>query len=743
MEEAARTKKLGKPCGPSYKLKYDIELGTDLKKVFEERMNSKVELTLGEILGIAKCKFHEEVIDIIKSKRQLLAEQEAQRVQNQMVEIMESILDAYKEESNEEDDGEGCQVLELEEAITGVYEEVSYIDNIAELEAANQSQVDAFFVNINSLEMYEIIEQACAKYEDDFVAKVETKYKTIAKKFCPVTTPSLEWSDKVMEKVLQQPMLRDPRNVGHKFTEETLKMLKVGEDGFLTKKEIKCFKEMLSSHGKAFSFASHETGCVDPNVVAPMVIFTVSHMPWNLRPILVPKAHIIGYQEHKAGQVLVEIKKAKQSLEKKWRDLGKKPSSHGMPHQKQAKQWAKGPYEVDELLTHEKSHITDDVLAQIPAHIFIVKFKDAEGDNIKTTIMPREIWMLHRKPEVVNVVRAIHLDQFFRPPPWGTDYMRAHELMSSIQYDGQALLTGKDDTKARVLITTDIINEAMHFYLGTYDLLAKTKSIDNEKAFIKAKGHKYKYSDMIYNELELPLRLISQHFKVQKPPMYTEPLLHIAIVMALAMVEARPIHYNYGKFILENLVEAILKGSAKNKLYMSAGPMLTRIAYQALDMIKDLPVAASHTSLIQHARFVSKPVKTTTTTTSSRTTSSSKKSLSDDQRTDTDNENDSQGSDKEGSQKGAKAKGPLLHERSDEEDTSTPLDKKRKKLRLETQVTYAEAQARVETRNKMLAKARAAKAAKLTIPMTMEQVRLARIEKPKALQEEKRRLEAE
>ncbi|MCO5554175.1 hypothetical protein L7F22_007701 [Adiantum nelumboides] len=83
MEEVERTKKLGKPRGLSYKLKFDIELGADLKKVFEERiLNSKVELTLGEVLRIAKRKFHEEVIDISKHKRQVPAKQEAQPVQN-------------------------------------------------------------------------------------------------------------------------------------------------------------------------------------------------------------------------------------------------------------------------------------------------------------------------------------------------------------------------------------------------------------------------------------------------------------------------------------------------------------------------------------------------------------------------------------------------------------------------------------------------------------------------------------
>ncbi|MCO5548137.1 hypothetical protein L7F22_001595 [Adiantum nelumboides] len=69
MEDAPKNKKQGKPSGPSYKLKSDIELATNLKKVFEEHiLNSKVEMTLGDILGIAKREFHEDIIDIIKRK---------------------------------------------------------------------------------------------------------------------------------------------------------------------------------------------------------------------------------------------------------------------------------------------------------------------------------------------------------------------------------------------------------------------------------------------------------------------------------------------------------------------------------------------------------------------------------------------------------------------------------------------------------------------------------------------------
>ncbi|MCO5587459.1 hypothetical protein L7F22_041408 [Adiantum nelumboides] len=184
----------------------------------------------------------------------------------------------------------------------------------------------------------------------------------------------------------------------------------------------------------------------------------------------------------------------------------------------------------------------------------------------------------------------------------------------------------------RVQITKDIIYEALHFYPRQHDLLTKTKSMDNEKAFIKAKGNKYKYNDMIYKELELPLRPISQHIRVQNPPRYTEAIPHIAIVMALVVAENRTIRCDYGRFILESLVEANLKGATKNKLYMRARPMLTKIAYQALGMIEDLPMVNSQTTLIQNAKLVARFVRTTTTATSSRATRSTKKSSSDDEK---------------------------------------------------------------------------------------------------------------
>jgi hypothetical protein len=83
--------------------------------------------------------------------------------------------------------------------------------------------------------------------------------------------------------------LRETRKIGHKFTKETLARLKIGGDDFLTELEKKKFQDMLSMHGKAFASSPDEIGCVQPSVVTPMVIFTVPHVPWDLKPIPVPR----------------------------------------------------------------------------------------------------------------------------------------------------------------------------------------------------------------------------------------------------------------------------------------------------------------------------------------------------------------------------------------------------------------------------------------------------------------------
>ena len=83
---------------------------------------------------------------------------------------------------------------------------------------------------------------------------------------------------------MKHPNLRDPNKIGHKFTRETLKEVKISDKDFLSSVEKECFEEMLVKHGKTFDFELHEIGCVDPSVIAPMVILILHYPACALEP---------------------------------------------------------------------------------------------------------------------------------------------------------------------------------------------------------------------------------------------------------------------------------------------------------------------------------------------------------------------------------------------------------------------------------------------------------------------------
>ncbi|MCO5562655.1 hypothetical protein L7F22_016283 [Adiantum nelumboides] len=107
-----------------------------------------------------------------------------------------------------------------------------------ELEKISQNKLQSGtnFVKVHSMDIYEILLQLNKDFKDMFEVQVETKYKTVTKKAKPMATPLPEGSNEVIEKPSSQPMLRDPKNIGPKFTEETLKQLTIDENHLVFRK---------------------------------------------------------------------------------------------------------------------------------------------------------------------------------------------------------------------------------------------------------------------------------------------------------------------------------------------------------------------------------------------------------------------------------------------------------------------------------------------------------------------------
>ncbi|MCO5593617.1 hypothetical protein L7F22_047632 [Adiantum nelumboides] len=180
-------------------------------------------------------------------------------------------------------------LLEYNENVLGLFEQVSFVDTMSEIDAMFKStlHLENEVVEVCFVEMDQAIkafkEEKSSGEEIGLEVRVETKYKNVAKKVKPVASPLPSNNREKIEQASLQPSLKSPKMIRHKFTVESFnKELQIGCEGFLTQEEKKCFKEMLAKHGKAFAFEPHEIGCVDPSIVAPMVIFTIPHVTWNV-----------------------------------------------------------------------------------------------------------------------------------------------------------------------------------------------------------------------------------------------------------------------------------------------------------------------------------------------------------------------------------------------------------------------------------------------------------------------------
>jgi len=155
-------------------------------------------------------------------------------------------------------------------------------------------------VHVHSKELYDEAEGYIDKYE----VWVDIKYKTIAKKVKPIAIPLPSNYEEKVERATMQLNLRDLKKIGYEFTDMALDGLKVEGENFLTEVKARSFEEMLIHHVRAFAFEPHKIGCIDPGVVALMIIFMIPHVPWNLRPI--PRAHLpqlieLFYEKIKMG----------------------------------------------------------------------------------------------------------------------------------------------------------------------------------------------------------------------------------------------------------------------------------------------------------------------------------------------------------------------------------------------------------------------------------------------------------
>ena len=105
------------------------------------------------------------------------------------------------------------------------------IEEVVGLSPHNQQTIQ-----INSIDIYVAIDE----YNRGIMAEIvdiNTKYKTVDRKIKPVAVPLPKDSWQTMKEVGNDPSLRDPKEIGHVFTDEMKEKLRVGKEDFLLPEE--------------------------------------------------------------------------------------------------------------------------------------------------------------------------------------------------------------------------------------------------------------------------------------------------------------------------------------------------------------------------------------------------------------------------------------------------------------------------------------------------------------------------
>jgi hypothetical protein len=133
-----------------------------------------------------------------------------------------------------------CGALGPDEEIKGAVEAISFDDTVGELRQVVEEGLDGDrTIPVGSERTYQVIADFVRGLGMGRTVLVSAKYKTVDRKVKPVAAPLPEGSELRMKVVAMDPPLQNPAGIGHRFTDETLRELKVGGGGFLLPAECR------------------------------------------------------------------------------------------------------------------------------------------------------------------------------------------------------------------------------------------------------------------------------------------------------------------------------------------------------------------------------------------------------------------------------------------------------------------------------------------------------------------------
>ncbi|KAI5078943.1 hypothetical protein GOP47_0006614, partial [Adiantum capillus-veneris] len=111
-----------------------------------------------------------------------------------------------------------------------------------------------------------------------------------------------------------------------------------------------------------------------------------------------------------------------------------------------------------------------------------------------------------------NNIQQGCISPLFTIPPWGMDVKSAYQMLSSLTEEGTASIDDRDRMLVEVNITEAMVSEALKSPRGNVSLMSRNTLEESNATFILARTQDYTFKDLLHKEVELPLRIFTQHF---------------------------------------------------------------------------------------------------------------------------------------------------------------------------------------------------------------------------------------
>ncbi|KAI5078964.1 hypothetical protein GOP47_0006635 [Adiantum capillus-veneris] len=252
------------------------------------------------------------------------------------------------------------------------------------------------------------------------------------------------------------------------------------------------------------------------------------------------------------------------------------------------------PFEITQIHLAQECYIDKETLRSFNSRVFTGTFKTTEETAWTVSILPDNLQMLVRHQDVVTIYSKVALVPYLPLPPWGMDVKRAYQMLSSLTEEGTATIDDRDGMLVEVNITEELVSEALKIPRGNVSLMSRNTPEESNATFLLARTQDYTFKDLLHKEVELPLRIFTQHFTHGKEVRYTRPHRRVVAFFTMALTGNRKIwSLNFIELILTELKAFAKEKKAPNTMHMNCGLALTRLAYFAVGMIDELPPAGS------------------------------------------------------------------------------------------------------------------------------------------------------